>query len=66
MRSTLLYAFKDYERRLRDKEALYVAEAANTAKLQEEIAKLKDHYDTKLRRLEEKYRARVTSADGEW
>uniref|UniRef100_A0A915EVR5 Kinesin-like protein n=1 Tax=Echinococcus canadensis TaxID=519352 RepID=A0A915EVR5_9CEST len=54
---------EDYERRLRDKEALYVAEAANTAKLQEEIAKLKELYDTNLRRLEEKYRTCTTQSN---
>lgn len=49
---------------MRDKEALYAAEAANAVKLQEEVAKLKDLYDTNLRRLEDKYRACTTQSDG--
>ncbi|VDK35530.1 unnamed protein product [Taenia asiatica] len=57
---------EDYERRLQDKEALYAAEAANAAKLQEEVAKLKDLYDTNLRRLEDKYRACTTQSDSKW
>ncbi|VDM22226.1 unnamed protein product [Hydatigera taeniaeformis] len=57
------YHNQDYERRLRDKEALYAAEAANAAKLQEEVAKLKDLYDTNLRRLEEKYCGCTTQSD---
>ncbi|VDD77694.1 unnamed protein product [Mesocestoides corti] len=52
-----------YERRLREKEAMYAAEAANSAKLQEEISKLTKLYDTKLRKLEDKYRTRSTSTD---
>ncbi|CDS41105.1 kinesin family 7 [Echinococcus multilocularis] len=54
---------EDYERQLRDKEALYVAEAANTAKLREEVAKLKELYDTNLRRLEEKYKTCTTQSN---
>ncbi|EUB58401.1 Kinesin-like protein KIF17 [Echinococcus granulosus] len=54
---------EDYERRLRDKEVLYVAEAANAAKLQDEVAKLKELYDTNLRRLEEKYRTYTTQSN---
>eukprot|EP00108_Taenia_solium_P007047 TsM_001205000 transcript=TsM_001205000 gene=TsM_001205000 len=59
----LYFSPTDYERRLQDKEALYAAEAANTAKLQEEVAKLKNLYDTNLRRLEDKYRACTTQSD---
>lgn len=41
-------------------------EAANRAKLQEEITKLKELMNMKLRRLEEKYRLRSLSSDGEF
>ncbi|KAM3173230.1 hypothetical protein ACTXT7_012916 [Hymenolepis weldensis] len=56
---------KDYEWRLRKKEAQYREEVANREKLEEEIAKLKHRLDRKLKRLEEKYRMRSLSTKQE-
>lgn len=62
-----IYCFfsKDYEWRLRKKEAQYREEVANREKLEEEIAKLKHRLDRKLKKLEEKYRMRFLSTKGE-
>nr|CDS34087.1 kinesin family 7 [Hymenolepis microstoma] len=56
---------EDYERRLWEKEAQYMKEVANRAKLEEDILKLKDRLDKKLKRLEEKYRGRSLSIGDE-
>ncbi|BHF59037.1 Kinesin-like protein kif17 [Sparganum proliferum] len=53
----------EYESKLLEKEALYAAEAANSAKLQEDLQKLRELYETKLRVLDN--RARASSEYGE-
>lgn len=44
---------------------MYAAEAANSAKLQEDMSRLKEMYDTKLQKLETRYKMRPTSDEGE-
>ncbi|VDL93256.1 unnamed protein product [Schistocephalus solidus] len=55
--SNALIFFKEYESKLREKEALYAAEAANSAKLQEDLQRLRELYESKLQVLDNRARA---------
>ncbi|KAL7063518.1 hypothetical protein AAHC03_01352 [Spirometra sp. Aus1] len=55
----------EYESKLLEKEALYAAEAANSAKLQEDLQKLRELYETKLRVLDNRARASSESENSE-
>lgn len=53
----------EYESKLREKEALYAAEAANSAKLQEDLQRLRELYESKLQVLDNRARAPTESTD---
>ncbi|VDK77376.1 unnamed protein product [Dibothriocephalus latus] len=53
----------EYESKLREKEALYAAEAANSAKLQEDLQKLRELYEAKLQVLDNRAKAPTESTD---
>ncbi len=42
---------------------MHAAEAANSAKLQEDMSRLKDMYESKLQKLEDKYKSRTASVE---
>lgn len=56
MHQAVCCAFQEYEERLAQLKASYESEQASRARLEEDISRLRNHYDLKLSALEENLR----------